>query len=136
MWHSGVLFVLFYLINNFSFKYLKEGSVNWNIWGLHKILSTNSFLQKIKLKDTNTCTICRSETETIEHILWDCEIVQALQDDFVTFCSNKIHGHISLAKKNIYTWIHRCLRTGPPPPDIHPGPIPIIFINYLFITFL
>ena len=64
----------------------------------HKILSTNSFLQKIKLKDTNTCTFCRSETDTIERSLWDCEIVQALLDDFVTFCSNMIHRHFPFAK--------------------------------------
>ena len=55
-------------------------------------LKENSFLHKIKLKDTNICTFCRSETGTIEHHLWDCEIVQAVLNDFVTFCStsNKI----------------------------------------------
>ena len=55
-------------------------------------LKENSFLQKIKLKGTNICTFCRGETETIEHHLWDFEMVQAVLDDFVTFCStsNKI----------------------------------------------
>ena len=63
-------------------------------------LSMNSFFHKIKLKDTYICTFCRSETETNEHILWDCEIVQALLDDFVTFCSNKIHRMILFANTN------------------------------------
>ena len=131
MWHSGVLFVLFYLINNFSFKYLKEGSVNWNIWGLHKILSTNSFLQKIKLKDTNTCTFCRSKTETIEHILWDCEILQALLDNFVTFCSNKIHGHILFAKKTFLLGSSGAWGQDPHP-DINPRAYPNYFHKLSF----
>ena len=44
--------------------------------------------------------ICRSETETIDHVLWDCEIVQAFLDVFVVFCINMIHTH-----KKLYTWI-------------------------------
>ena len=75
--------------NFFSFRLTKNTKLQWFQFRInHKILSTNSFLQKIKLKDTNICTFCRSETETIEHIVWDCEIVQALLDDFVTFSSN------------------------------------------------
>ena len=81
------------------FRLTKNTKLQWFQFRInHKILSTNSFLQKIKLKDTNTCTFCRSETETIERILWDCEIVQALLDDFVTFCSNMIHRHFPFAK--------------------------------------
>ena len=64
-----------------------------------QIMIRNSFLHRIKLKDTNIRSFCRCETETIEHILWDCEIVQALLYDLVTFCMNKIHKHISFAKK-------------------------------------
>ena len=87
-------------IFSLPFRLTKNTKLQWFQFRInHKILSTNSFLQKIKLKDTNICTFCRSETETIEHILWDCEIVQALLDEFVTFCSNKIHWHISFAKK-------------------------------------
>ena len=75
------------LTNDFSFKLTLR--LNWQILSY----------KKIKLKDTYICTFCRSETETTEHILWDCEIVQARLDDFVTFCSNKIHRHCSFAKK-------------------------------------
>ena len=58
--------------------------------------------KKTKLKDTHIFTFCRGETETIEHILWDWEIVKALLDYFVTFCSNKIHRHFSFPKKHWY----------------------------------
>ena len=61
----------------------------------------NYFLHEKKFIDIDICTFCTSETEAIEHILWDCEILQALLDDFVIFCSNKIHRHISFAKKNL-----------------------------------
>ena len=58
-----------------------------------------SFLHKMKFQNTNIWIFWRRETETIEHILSDCEIVQALLYDFVTFCSNRVHRHISFAWK-------------------------------------
>ena len=58
----------------------------------HKILSTHSNLRKIKFQDTNMCTFCRSKTETSEHILWDCELVQALQDDLQLSLATRFTG--------------------------------------------
>ena len=59
------------------FRLTKDTQLQWFQWFHfrinHKILSKNSFLHKIKLKDTNIWIICRRETETIEHILSDCE---------------------------------------------------------------
>ena len=115
------------------FRLTKNTKLQWFQFRInHKILSTNSFLQKIKLKDTNTCTFCRSKTETIEHILWDCEIVQALLDDFVTFCSNKIHGHISFAKKKHLYLDPQVLEDRTPPPDINPRAYPNYFHKLSF----
>ena len=93
---NGSKFFLFHL------DFLKKTKLQFQFRINHKILSTNSFLQKTKLKDTHICTFCRGETETIEHILWDWEIVKALLDYFVTFCSNKIYRHFSFPKKHWY----------------------------------
>ena len=38
---------------------------------LHRIIPTNSFLHKIKLKNTNLCTFCKIHDETIEHLFFD-----------------------------------------------------------------
>jgi hypothetical protein len=45
---------------------------------IHRILGTNTFLYKIKVKDCNLCTFCKEEPETIEHLLWGCHKVSDL----------------------------------------------------------
>ena len=45
---------------------------------IHRILGTNTFLYKIKVKDCNLCTFCKEEPETIEHLLWWCPKVSDL----------------------------------------------------------
>ena len=52
-------------LRNFQFKLL------------HRIIPTNSFLFKIKLTNTNLCTFCNSQEETLEHLFFDCpEVLQ------------------------------------------------------------
>jgi hypothetical protein len=53
-------------LRNFQFKFL------------HRIIATNSFLYKIKLKDTHLCTSCKANNETIEHLFFDCPITYRL----------------------------------------------------------
>ena len=47
----------------------------------HRILGTNWLLHKINNTDKN-CTFCNNETETIEHLFWDCQEVQTLLNNF------------------------------------------------------
>ncbi|XP_052059423.1 uncharacterized protein LOC127700023 [Mytilus californianus] len=42
---------------------------------LHRILCTNDLLYKCKLKETHLCSFCNETKETIEHIFWECYIV-------------------------------------------------------------
>jgi hypothetical protein len=46
-----------------------------------RILGTNKFLYKIKVKDNAFCTFYQEDEETIEHLFWNCEIVQAFIDE-------------------------------------------------------
>ena len=48
---------------------------------LHRILATNEFLRKNKIKDDSTCQNCEHE-ETLEHLFWDCKEVKAFWSDF------------------------------------------------------
>lgn len=43
---------------------------------LLRILPTNSFLYKIKLKATNLCSLCGLEDETLEHLFYDCNVTK------------------------------------------------------------
>lgn len=44
----------------------------FNFKFLHRRLSTNSFLQKIGLRDNDMCTFCQKEKESLLHLFWDC----------------------------------------------------------------
>ena len=39
---------------------------------LRRVLTTNDYLYKRKVIDTDRCTFCKTEKETIRHLLWDC----------------------------------------------------------------
>ena len=47
----------------------------------NRILVTNSFLFKIKKKDTNQCSYCNQEAETILHLLFYCGKVEQFWND-------------------------------------------------------
>ena len=50
-----------YKLRNFQFKLL------------YGRIATNSFLQNLGIKDTDLCTFCMKETETLTHLFWTCE---------------------------------------------------------------
>ena len=41
---------------------------------LHRRLATNDFLKKIRLKEDNICTFCKTEAESLIHLFWSCRI--------------------------------------------------------------
>ena len=55
---------------NFSFKFL------------HRRISTNNFLKKIGLVDSEKCTFCEKETEKLAHLFWTCPKTQVFWTDF------------------------------------------------------
>ena len=40
-------------------------------------LPTNSYLLKAKIKNSDRCSFCKAEVETIEHLFWSCRVVNA-----------------------------------------------------------
>ena len=49
----------------------------FNFKFLHRRLSTDNFLKKIRLVESENCTFCQRETETLVHLLWECTKVQS-----------------------------------------------------------
>ena len=45
---------------------------------IHRIIPTNAWLFKCGLKNTQNCTFCEVNTETIEHLFWECQITKSL----------------------------------------------------------
>lgn len=49
---------------------------------LHDILATNFWLKKWHLIDSDECTFCKTTSESIIHLFWDCIFVQTFWADF------------------------------------------------------
>ena len=59
------------------FAITKNTKLQWLQYRInHKILATNTFLNKIGIVQNPYCTFCKTELESIEHILWDFYYVQ------------------------------------------------------------
>ena len=41
---------------------------------LHRILPVNTWLYKCGLTNTNTCSFCHIHIETIQHLMWECNL--------------------------------------------------------------
>ena len=43
---------------------------------IHRLLSTNSYLVKIKMASNDKCSFCKDYVETLTHLFWECSYVQ------------------------------------------------------------
>lgn len=43
-------------------------------------------MYKIGITDTNKCTFCKEEEETIYHLIWECPIVQRFLEQLHSIC--------------------------------------------------
>ena len=47
--------------------------IDFNFRFLHRRLPTNSYLQKIGVKEDGKCTFCHDEKEDLTHLFWKCQ---------------------------------------------------------------
>ncbi|XP_069109859.1 uncharacterized protein [Argopecten irradians] len=67
------------MIYKAPFTVTKNTKLQWLQYRInHHILTTNSFLFKSHLVISPLCTLCNSENETIQHVLWECGEVKNL----------------------------------------------------------
>ena len=96
---------------------------------LHRRLSTNSFLKKIGIRQSDLCTFCKTEEESLIHLFWSCRVTSLFWQEFKQWIATnhetaindlssatvlglkpyafnkKICGHFLLAR--YYIWIRR-----------------------------
>lgn len=51
----------------------------------HYILPTNTLLFKIGIVQNNQCCFCKGDMETLEHLFWDCNLIQNLIGEFENY---------------------------------------------------
>jgi len=47
--------------------------IDFNFRFLHRRLATNSFLEKIGIREDSNCTFCHNGKEDLMHLFWQCE---------------------------------------------------------------
>ena len=56
---------------------------------LHRILPTRRYLAMCNLIDSPLCTYCSVEVESIQHLFWNCQIVQKFWSDLLQYLRDK-----------------------------------------------
>ena len=49
---------------------------------LHRRLVTNSFLKKMGIKQSDLCTFCKTEAESLIHLFWSCGVTSIFWQEF------------------------------------------------------
>ena len=68
---------------------------------IHNYLVTNSKLVYYKIKESNLCTFCNNEKETVVHLLWECEKTQHIYKEYCEWLGQTCGLQISLRKSNV-----------------------------------
>lgn len=84
------------------FKTTSDSSIQWLQFRiLHRILATNSYLKKIKIRNCDLCTLCNSEPETIIHIFLQCSYVMPIWNSLSIHIFNTTSKRIGFNIENI-----------------------------------
>ena len=67
---------------------------------IHKILPTNVFLFKIGKVDSDKCTLCKEEKETMKHLMWSCIIVSSFWKEVIKWF-NLLNIQIDISYTNV-----------------------------------
>lgn len=68
----------------------KDTNLQWFQYRInHRILATNSLLFKMNIKNTDVCSFCSEESETLIHLFWNCRFVQAFWRQFKSLLASK-----------------------------------------------
>ena len=75
---------------NFQFKFL------------HRIIATNDFLYKLQIIESNLCTFCGVEIETLEHVFYECDIIKDFWNRVGAWINDKVGSDVSANRENIF----------------------------------
>ena len=76
---------------------------------LNNIVSTNEKLSKIKMTDSPQCTFCKNETESLEHLFYNCEMTRSF---WVTLRSWLVEYNINLKPSSVFNVLFGIFNAG------------------------
>ena len=82
---------------NIPFTVTNDTKLQWLQFRIiHRIIATNSYLFNIKYVESDVCTFCHYEKETITHLFWDCIYINPLWGEFAAWYNDKQSENIVL----------------------------------------
>ena len=86
------------VLNNNVFSSTKDTKLIWFQYRIvHRIIATNKFLYNIKIKNDPLCSFCNNETETIEHLFYNCSHVILFWKKVEDWIKEKTNEEIKLS---------------------------------------
>jgi hypothetical protein len=77
--------------NQIIFKTSKDVQMQWFQYRIvYRILSTNFFLKKIGIIQSDLCSFCKLYPETITHLFWECIFVEELWDALFQWINDQL----------------------------------------------
>ena len=75
-----------------GFKTSKDTQLQWfQSRILHRILPTEKYLNICKIKNSPNCKFCNDSVETLQHLLWECPIVNQFWQNLLQLIHEKCH---------------------------------------------
>ena len=68
---------------------------------IHRIIGVKDHLFKMRIVNENSCSFCKKNAETIEHLFVECDYSQDFWKQFTTYLKEKIQKQIILTKLDI-----------------------------------
>ena len=79
------------------FKITKDTKLHWFQYRLiNRILATNSYLKKIGYIQSDLCTFCSQDKETILHLFSECQFSRNVWRNLKIWMSNVLHENINI----------------------------------------
>ena len=75
------------------FKVTKDPQLQWFQFKIiHRILGTNYLCKKMKIVNSEMCTFCNEQTETIQHLFYECNVISHFWGNFKSFVNERCMG--------------------------------------------
>lgn len=88
--------------NLLFFKITNDVQLRWFQYRIvHRIIATNTYLCKIGIVESELCTFCRCNAETICHLFWECEYVSEIWDNLLVWMKDEFELDIPLNKIDV-----------------------------------
>ena len=90
------------ILNSNIFRSTKDTKLIWFQYRIvHRIIATNKYLYRIKLRNDPLCSFCNNDDETIEHLFYNCSYVSSLWENVKEWIKEKTDNEITLSLKDI-----------------------------------